>query len=131
MGAILRVLAVTGKAHEGVVEMDNIDTVTCEFNDSKPGDVGRGDRKGRITINTKYGNDFSFNTGVDGIVKAFIVDQSNSIMFGIDGIDGALIIHTAYCVHREDEKKFSQYLLGKGGYVPSEHDDTDRKSDKS
>ena len=120
MGAMLKVLALTTDLtkHEYIVDPMEIDIISCDFNEVKDGDVKEGGLKGRVVIDTMSSNRISIGTGTDGKVLSILVNPKFENPYSIKGVKGALILYTAYKMHFDDEEKFAQYVLGKGGKLP-------------
>lgn len=127
MGAMLKIFALTSdlKRHDHVVDPFDIDTISCDFNKGEEGDVQKNGLNGRTMIDTKSSNRISIETGIKGKVLFILVDPTFKNPYSIKGINGALILHTAYKMHFNDENKFAQYVLGKGGTLPEPIGDMD------
>jgi len=127
MGAMLKILSnIDDKEREDIVDMEDIDTIQCAYH-ANGNDVKEDGLKGRVVIDTKSSNRINFDTGVKGKILFIIINPNfanpNTIL-AFKGIGGLPVIRTAYHMYFNSEDKFSQYMLGKGGYVP--YDDTDK-----
>lgn len=135
MGAMLKILSlIDGKKRENIVNIEDIDTVECAFH-KNGNDVKEHGLKGRVMIDTRSSNRISLDTGVKGTILFIIINpafRKPHTILAFQGINGISVIRTAHQMYFDNEEKFSQYVLGKGGYVPSQtNDDTDIKSEES
>jgi len=132
MGAMLKIAAlIDGNEFDSVVEMSEIDTVQCAYHSSND-DIKEVGRRGKVMIDTKSSNRISVDTGVGGEVIFALADPNFKNSYAVRGIDGILMLRTTYHMCFNSEERFSQYVLGKGGYVPSNTDDaSEQKSEQS
>jgi len=132
MGAMLKIVAlINGKTSECSVELDCVDIVQCNYHKDSD-DIIEVGRRGKLIIDTTSSNRISIDTGVQGKILCILADTKLEAPIYYKGIDGVLKMYTGWKLYSRSKENFLQYILGKGGFVPSkQNDDTDNKSEKS